>query len=779
MIIDYFFPDGDEMEYPTIFMRTRNENGEVIQRTLTPEMDDYVKPHCWVAQNTPPRPLSRVMGRYPGSEIEESITATGLDKLDLYRFTVRNPTDLYDISKEMRTYDADKWYEDQVLLELYPEKLPEFHPRIWYFDLEWDVDHDWTTVMAIDDTHAEHPVVFAWSQDQETTEMNWIDREDGYMLHLFTSEEEMHEAFLCHLEECDPDILVAHALMWADLPHLMRRLADPQRLSPLGMITKPHPKYGYNDTQQPIKGRLCFDSAVEGKNGGFESLWVKSGRGQLPSRALDTVATELGLGGKLAEDEDGNKLDVKTWWYTHFDLFVDYCLRDTTLLRQCDEKLNAVAFHVAMQQYCGVRFQSVFNVTNYVRGLFSRYSELKPPSKTFTKREELTAAHVLRVLPGRHENVALVDFMSLYPIIILCLNLCPTTKRRGPGENIRQLSDGTCWDQSERGVLPRIIEDMLALRADYKKRMKETDDENERFKFDMMQLAIKVCTNAIYGYVSQKNIGGMWTDPDVGAAITSTGRDSISLLMAEAERQGHTVLAGHTDSCYIQAEFDKIDNLVEHLNETIKTELDLPYMNVEFEAYFDYWTCIDAKNRNFGLITWPESKAGDLKVTGFEHKAANASPVTKEVQELAFRLIGEGAEESQVNSVIRPIALRLRKGEMTPQELAPYGRLGKASYARVPPNAAKGALYYNANINSSDPIRVNEKAQWVYVNGVPDGMPTTNIVSFKDEDEIVEFSLDYSLMVEKFIRAKLDAVYSTLEWDLGEACGDAMPKKYW
>lgn len=88
-------------------------------------------------------------------------------------------------------------------------------------------------------------------------------------------------------------------------------------------------------------------------------------------------------------------------------------------------------------------------------------------------------------------------------------------------------------------------------------------------------------------------------------------------------------------------------------------------------------------------------------------------------------------------------------------------------------------MYYNANINSSDPIRVNEKAQWVYVNGVPDGMPTTNIVSFKDEDEIVEFSLDYSLMVEKFIRAKLDAVYSTLEWNLGEACGDAMPKKYW
>ena len=62
------------------------------------------------------------------------------------------------------------------------------------------------------------------------------------------------------------------------------------------------------------------------------------------------------------------------------------------------------------------------------------------------------------------------------------------------------------------------------------------------------------------------------------------------------------------------------------------------------------------------------------------------------------------------------------------------------------------------------------------MNGVPHGMPTTNIVSFKDENEIAEFSLDYSLMVEKFIRAKLQSVYDTLGWNLGEACGDATPK---
>ena len=49
---------------------------------------------------------------------------------------VDRPTDLWDIKDEMPTYEADLNYLDQVLLQLYPKKLPEFKPRVWYFDLE-------------------------------------------------------------------------------------------------------------------------------------------------------------------------------------------------------------------------------------------------------------------------------------------------------------------------------------------------------------------------------------------------------------------------------------------------------------------------------------------------------------------------------------------------------------------------------------------------------------------------------------------------------------------
>ena len=765
------------MSFPHLYERTRDADGKLYVSIISPDDENYVKPYCWIPVKINQRKLGRVISRYQGVYVIEDERATGLDGIELMKMVVPNPRAFWDIKKEIRTYEGDMPYEDQYLLQTYPEKIPEFVPRIWYFDLEWDVTDGFLTVMAVDDSHAEHPVVFAWRENQEQT-IDWIEREDGYMLYLYDNE----IAFMDHLEECDPDILCAHAIMWADLPKMMERLPDPRRLSPIGEIVKPHVKYGYKETQQPIKGRLCFDSAAKGMSGsGFETLWIKSGRGQLPSRKLDTIAKLLGLGGKIDEDEDGNKLDVFTWWETHFDLFVDYCLRDTTLLRQCDEKLNAIPFLVAMQQFCGVRFQSTHRVTNYVRGLFGRYSDLKAPTMFNRQRDALTAANVLETKAGRHQNVALVDFASLYPILIVCLNLCPTTKRGkfDTQGNIRQLSDGSRWEQDEKGVLPRIVEDMLLLRKEYKKLAKEAINEDDKFKNEMMQLAVKVTTNAIYGYVSQAAIGGMWTDPDVGAAITSMGRESITLLMTEAERQGYTVLAGHTDSCYIQAPFEEVPPLVEHLNKTIRTELELPLMDVEFEAFFDYWTTANSKNRNFGIITWPESKNGDLKVTGYGLKAANSSPVTKDIQRTIFRMISEGAEENQVSQFIRPISLSLKKGERTAEEIAPYGRLGKASYDRIPPNAAKGALYYNANMNPIEPFRVGDSGQWLYVNAVPKGLPSTNIVSFRDAEEIKDFSLDYDLMVDKFIRKKLEPIYEVLEWDVGFACGDKKPKEYW
>ena len=80
------------------------------------------------------------------------------------------------------TCEADLNYLDQILLTNYPDKLPEFKPRKWYYDMEWQTDGDGLiTVIAVADSDADSPVVFAWSQESirdNDTKTEWIARND-------------------------------------------------------------------------------------------------------------------------------------------------------------------------------------------------------------------------------------------------------------------------------------------------------------------------------------------------------------------------------------------------------------------------------------------------------------------------------------------------------------------------------------------------------------------------------------------------------------------------
>ena len=791
MIVDWFHPDFDRTELPHIYERTRGADGVLKERIITAEDDDYIKPFCWVRKDINPRLQSRVCADFQGTEFHFDEEAEGIDGVPLIKMTTTSPDNLWNIKDRIDTYEADLDYRDQYIINRYPDGIPEFIPRIWYYDLEWDVKEDFTTVMAVVDTFEDHPVVFAWKEGVDYFSTDWIDRHGGYVLHLYGSEAAMHEGFLQYLDACNPDILVAHAGNWADLPHLTRRLEDMNRLSPLHYMT-PLREGGqgfYDDTAQPLRGRLVYDSAARGMTGsGFESIWQKSGRGQMSSRKLDWVAQRLELGEKLTNRIEG--MTVHNGWREYFDEFVDYCLVDTTLLRDVDEKLHAIDFHLAMQQLCGVAFPSTNKVTRYFRGLIARRTDKKAPSGRANSREELQAAFIPDPKYGRHEGVALVDYASLYPNIILSDNLSWETKRRHGGEGIKSVGNGTYWDQTKQGLLPSVVVEMLALRKEYKKKMYEATDPDEKLGYDMLQTATKVAVNALYGMVSMRKIGGMWSDLDIGKTITYRGRESIKFLMSESEEQGYNALYGHTDSAFIQVPFDEAEALAKHLTKSAQEKLDMPYLDVELEAYFDYWISTRTKNRYFGIKTWPESEKGKMKVTGFELKAANAAPITKQVQDIAFNLIGTGASEDEVNSAIRPIVNSLRDGTVSVEDIATFGRIKKAfhQYTSVVPMAVRAAKYYNDNMQPDEPFRPGDGAQWVYISSTPETLPNqvefskrkpmwAEVVAFRDPSEIEDFDIDYETITEKMIHKKLESVYSTMEWKLDSLSG-SMPEEW-
>ena len=117
-------------------------------------------------------------------------------------------------------------------------------------------------------------------------------------------------------------------------------------------------------------------------------------------------------------------------------------------------------FYVQMVRLCGVSLPSACNVTNFARGLLSRRTDKKAPSR-FKAGEiaKLKGAEVgLNCVTGLHEGVAVIDYKGLYPSLILGNNLSYETQRDGPGENIIQLENGSFWDQSKQGLLPSVVQ---------------------------------------------------------------------------------------------------------------------------------------------------------------------------------------------------------------------------------------------------------------------------------------------------------------------------------
>ena len=803
MIVDWYYPtESDNFTAPWLYLRTRDKNGTLQEEHISPYDEKYVKPHCWIPVDTPDWKINRMFARHASATLHRDIRSTGLDKKALMKVEVDRPTDLWDIKDEMETYEADLNYLDQVLLQLYPKKLPEFKPRKWYFDLEWDTKNDSTTVMAVVDSDLETPVVFAWAD--ETTNCPYDDahlndnlavhrdvRDETYKLNLYSSEEAMHDGFLNFLEERNPDILIAHAIMWADLPHLMRRLRNPDALSPLGQVIRPFKgKDSYKTTQQPIKGRLCWDSAGDWKSGsGFETIWQKSGRGQLPNRKLNTIAESLGLGSKLTEEIEG--MTVHNGWREYWSDFVDYCLLDTTLLRDIDKKLHATDFFVATQQLCGVSWASTHKVTRYFRGMIGRRTQLKARSARNVMRDILTAAHIPNPIPGRHEGVAILDYASLYPNIILSDNLSYETKRLAPTETTKTLGDGSHWCQKEKGLLPSVVEEMLVLRAEYKRLMAEATDPDERLGYDMMQTAVKVLVNALYGMTGMKMLQGMWVDNDIAAAITHRGRECIHHLLQESEEQGFKSLYGHTDSAFIQVPFDKAESLAEHLTKTAKEKLNLPTMDVELEAYFDYWTTAPVKNRYFGIKVWPEKNKGEMKIAGYEIKSSSSARITKQIQDKAMQLIATGADETTVTDVLREVSLSVRNGDIPIEDVSCSSRLTKPlkEYDKPTP-AARAAMYYNEHVAETPEQKwgQGDSVAWTYVKGFKDGIPDyytlkgertkVTYIAYRDKAELSNYAIDWDKVLSVMVKSKLMRIYESLDWGLSAAAGDTMPKSY-
>ncbi|TYZ60960.1 hypothetical protein PybrP1_001058 [[Pythium] brassicae (nom. inval.)] len=449
----------------------------------------------------------------------------------------------------------------------------------------------------------------------------------------FATESELLEQWAAFVREVDPDIVTGYNIDNFDLPYLLNR-GKALRLgsfSHLGRLahtaafmekkTFSSAQYGKSENvKTTIHGRASFDL-----------LPIMRRSQQLSSYSLNAVSAAF-LGQQKEDVPHGIISDLQQGSDDDRHRLAVYCLKDAYLPLRLLDKLSYLVNYIEMARVTGVPLDF----------LIERGQQIKVYSMLLRKCK--AAGLVVPTLPRAQSSddagyegatvidpmkayyavpIATLDFASLYPSIMQAYNLCYSTlvapgdvAKLAPGEFSKSPSgDVFVTSQRKKGVLPLILEELLAARKQAKRDMAAATDPMQKAVQNGRQLALKVSANSVYGFTGA-NVGQLPCIP-IASSVTAYGRQLLFRTREEVERvytvaNGYAadaqVVYGDTDSVMVKfgvATVAEAMPLAEDAARRVSAIFPAP-IQLEFEkVYFPY--LLMNKKRYAGLLwTRPE-----------------------------------------------------------------------------------------------------------------------------------------------------------------------------
>lgn len=379
----------------------------------------------------------------------------------------------------------------------------------------------------------------------------------------FTCEEDLLNAFLNLWEKIQPTVVTGWNSNWFDMPYMFNRLRAVlgkqagYRLSPIGIAYQ-----NKFNQKMVIAGISCLD---------YMELYKKFLGVMKPSYALGNVAKDE----ELKVQKITYKGSLTQLYKEDIHRYAEYNLVDVKVVVELDKKYDFIHLAQAVCHKGHVPYEWFQMSSRFIDGailMYLRRNGQVAPNKPIGGREEyeemqqsdedgFIGAFVKEPISGLYDWICSADITSLYPSVIMTLNISPETKL-GKIENWNMLafqrgeipvvrvaeqgysaddfkkmianhtfgisSNGVVYRQDVRGVVPTVLDTWFNERVEYRKLQKKFSDEGDKEKsefYKRRQLRQKIFLNSVYGTLGLPVF--RFYDRDNAEAVTVSGQEII------------------------------------------------------------------------------------------------------------------------------------------------------------------------------------------------------------------------------------------------------------
>ena len=443
----------------------------------------------------------------------------------------------------------------------------------------------------------------------------------------FTGDEEkIISSFADYIRREDPDVITGYNIDNYDI----RKIIDRSKVRKM----KDALPWG-RDGSQPrlvsdrfwrVKGRLVCDA------------WWAVKR-QLRPKQETLNAVSMMLLGEQKLDVDPKYMDSE--WADNRDKVIKYCFKDAELALRILLEVGTVRKDMDLAAVSKLTIEDVMTSGSsqladslLIRAADRNKVAVPMMGARIAGAEQIEGGYVHSMTPGLYHWVCVEDFKSMYPSLIIAKNICFTTLCED-GEIVSPSGARFMSKERREGLLPRILEDLMAERDRIKKLMKQTEDPHEHNYLDGLQAAVKVLMNTFYGVFASTFY--RFTDKSIGAAITAFARANTIGIINQVESEGIHVIYSDTDSIFMQSPAHDLEGSVE-FGQKMAERFSVDGGTLEFEKLLEPMFTHGMKKRYVGKVVWP-TVSDELLVRGYEIRRSDSFDLQSRMLTDLFELI--------------------------------------------------------------------------------------------------------------------------------------------